>query len=504
MTLTLTGLLVNTLKRHSDRIAVQIGSSNWTYAELNLLSTYLAASLQKEGVSHGDCVALYLRNCVEYVIADLAILKPGAVKVPLNEYQSASDLAHILDETEAKTLIAHQTLLSSLDSTISELTKLNLVVCVEEKDQSEIEQVRYWQELTTPADFIAPTISTEDVALISYTGGTTGKPKGVVQTQGSLAITLLSHVVSSELSLDEVMLLTTPLPHSAGYHRQSCLLHGGKNVLIDGFTTEKFFQTVETHGVTWTFLVPTMIYRLLGAHYPHDKSVSTLRTIVYGAAPMSVERLRQAIDLFGMCFIQLYGQTGSPNYITALTREDHANKQLLLSCGKPVAMAQVKTSAEDGVSIGEIIVRTPYLLKEYYRNEEATADTLRDGWLHTGDIGYIDENGYVFLQDRAKDMIISGGMNVYFVEVEQQLKNHPAVADAAVVGLPNEDWGEQVHAVVVASRAIDADSLITHCRERLSKYKVPKSIEFVDDLPHTAYGKIDKKQIKKQRQALSS
>lgn len=498
MDITLTDVLNGTLKRHYDRTAIQIGEEKWRYADLDNLSNRLAGSLEREGISKGDRIALYLKNCVEYVIADLAILKLGAVKVPLNEFQSANDVAYILDDTQASTLIAHRELLDGVADTIRANRAVTLTICVDYEEYTPTGAARSWESFFAESEFSHPVIRPEDLAIITYTGGTTGKPKGVVQTQASLAINLLSHVISSELSPDEVMLLMTPLPHSAGYHLQSCLLQGGTVILADGFSSDVFYNHVSQHHVTWTFMVPTMISRLLDDPHPYNKDRSSLRTIVYGAAPMSADRLKTAIERFGLCFIQLYGQTESPNYITALTKEDHAHEQLHRSCGKAVALAKIKTTAEDGKSTGEVVVKTPYLLKEYYKNKDATSDALRSGWLYTGDIGYIDEDGYLFLQDRTKDMIISGGMNVYSIEVEQELKSHPSVIDAAVIGLPHPDWGEQVHAVVVSEHPVEIEALIAHCRVGLSKYKVPKSIQFTDSLPLTAYGKIDKKAIKKQ------
>ena len=499
MRVTLAAMLTRAIVRYRSRVALRVGDASWTYGDLDAKSAALASGFTKLGISRGDFVALYLKNCAEYVIADLALLKMGAVKIPLNEYQSVDDVAHILDDTRAPVLVAHQSLLIGLGATPSRRTALSHIVCVpEEGCESPNAPNHWWHDLLADPNFVAVESSPDDIALITYTGGTTGTPKGVVQNQASLGVNLFAHIVAGEISASDVMLLSTPLPHSAGYHLQACLLQGGQVILQSRFDPATFYAVVDERKVTWTFLVPTMIYRLLDYGGAPARDHSSLRSIVYGAAPMSRAQLQRAIETFGLCFIQLYGQTECPNYITALTKDDHRNPDLHESCGKAVPFVDLATTTDDRRGLGEVIVRSPYLLARYFNNPDATRSTLRHGWLHTGDIGYIRDDGYLFLKDRAKDMIISGGMNVYTSEVEQALKRHPAVADAAVIGLPHADWGEQVHAVVeIRSGAeVAKNALMDWCRGKLSRYKVPKSIEFRAALPLTAYGKIDKKALR--------
>ena len=502
MKVTLAGILSRAIVRYRTRIALRVGADSWTYGDLDAKSDALAGGLAKLGISRGDFVALYLKNCAEYVIADLALLKIGAVKVPLNEYQSADDVAYILGDTGATTLVAHQSLLADLGPAPEKRMALSHIVCVAEPGcEAPNPAHRRWEDLFVDRPFSAVDSSPDDIAMITYTGGTTGTPKGVVQNQASLGLNLYAHIVAGEIAASDVMLLSTPLPHSAGYHLQACLLQGGQIVLESRFDPATFYAIVEERHVTWTFLVPTMIYRLLEHRASPVRDHSSLRTIVYGAAPMSSAQLHRAIEKFGLCFVQLYGQTECPNYITALTKDDHGNPDLHESCGKAVPFVEVATTAEDRKGLGEVVVRSPYLLSEYFKNPESTRMTLKRGWLHTGDIGYINDDGYLFLKDRAKDMIISGGMNVYTSEVEQVMKRHPAVADAAVIGLPHADWGEQVHAVVAIRRGqeVAENALIGYCKEKLSKYKVPKTIEFRAALPLTAYGKVDKKALRNEQ-----
>jgi fatty-acyl-CoA synthase/long-chain acyl-CoA synthetase len=243
-----------------------------------------------------------------------------------------------------------------------------------------------------------------------------------------------------------------------------------------------------------------MLYRLLDAFGPNEAAPASVRTIVYGAAPMNSARTREAIKRFGPVFIQLYGQTECPNYITTLTKADHLDELLLNSCGRAVPFVDVVVRAGTGDcrtnEVGEVHVRGPYMLADYYRDEHTTTASIVQGWLRTGDLGYLNDGGYLFLVDRAKDMIISGGMNVYSVEVENVLRQHPAVRAAAVVGVPDADWGEAVVAVVVPAEGADAEDIRKFARSRLSGYKAPKRVMFVEDLPVTRIGKVDKKTLR--------
>ena len=495
MNLTLSHLLTTAIKRHTVRTAVICDNESYSYGQLDELSTKLAAGLSSIGIKRGSTVALFLPNSVEYVIADLAVLKVGAIKVPLNKYQSSPDIAFILEETQVELLIADGELLNRLAPQLRVPPTVKNIIWRGAKPTGACDLL-HWTDSLLDSPAQPAEVGPQDTAMITYTGGTTGKPKGVVQVQESLAVNLTAHVNAGEIRSEEVMLLTTPLPHSAGYHMQACLFQGGTVVLKDEFNVADFFETIQRVNATWTFLVPTMIYRLLDAPDLSSRKLSSLATIVYGAAPMSTTRLKSALEAFGPRLIQLYGQTECPNYITALTKEDHTNPQVWESCGKAVPYVEIALQGSTEENYGEVVVRSPYLLKEYHRNPQATDAVLRDGWLFTGDIGFMDANGYLFLKDRAKDMVISGGMNVYTIEVEQALKAHACVSDAAVIGLPDNDWGELVHAFVVRRSDVTQDVLIEHCKATLSKYKVPKSLQFVDHLPLTNYGKVDKKALR--------
>jgi fatty-acyl-CoA synthase/long-chain acyl-CoA synthetase len=309
-----------------------------------------------------------------------------------------------------------------------------------------------------------------------------------------MAWNLFSHISCLDIRAEEVMLLTTPLPHSSGYHMVAAFLQGAHVVIEARFDPSRFFALCQQLKVTWTMLVPTMLYRLLDHPSAGTAAHQSLNTVVYGAAPISRARLAEGLSKFGSVFLQIYGQTECPNLITTLSKDDHREPHLLSSCGRVVPLVELRLRPDES-GAGEVEVNSPYLLTEYFRNTDATNDALQNGWLRTGDLGRL-EDGYLFLVDRAKDMIISGGMNVYSTEVEGVLREHPDVKEAAVVGLPHPDWGEAVTAVVVTDHGADAEQIRQFAKARLSAYKVPKNVHIVDDLPLTQYGKIDKRLIR--------
>jgi fatty-acyl-CoA synthase/long-chain acyl-CoA synthetase len=334
-----------------------------------------------------------------------------------------------------------------------------------------------------------------------YTGGTTGRPKGIVHDAGALGTNLLAHVLSGQIRDGEKMLLCTPLPHSAGFFLQAGLLQGATVHLATRFDPAEFLRQVEEHAISWTFMVPTMIYRLLDALGDLERDTRSLETIVYGAAPIARARIEEALRRFGPVFLQLFGQSECPNFATTLAKEDHHDPSLLASCGQPCPGVEVRIGDEAGNElatgeVGEVLLCAPYTLREYHLAPELTDQAFFDDWLRTGDVGYQNETGHLFLVDRKKDMIITGGMNVYSSEVELVLHEHPMVRTAAVVGVPDSDWGEAVHAFLVATEGLRADELLQFCRSRLAKYKVPKALTQIEELPTTAYGKIDKKALR--------
>ncbi|SFB93287.1 long-chain acyl-CoA synthetase [Nocardioides terrae] len=492
--------LLEAVRTHAHRTALVVDGTTWTYAELADASARLAGHLQKVGVAAGSPVALLLGNRAEYVVADLALATIGAAKVPLNGMLSAEEQAFIIQDSGAEVCVVEAARLDAVEQARSLGADPSLVIVDAHGPGSWTEAVAH------PAAFAPTSPADDDVALVMYTGGTTGRPKGVVHTQAGMAANLLSHLVEMELRGDDVLLLTSPLPHSAGFLLQAALAKGATTFLENRFDPGVTLDRIQRDGVTYLFLVPTMIYRLLDAAAARrGLTTSSLRTILYGAAPITLDRLAQGLELFGPVFVQLYAQSEAPNFLTRLRRDDHrtdtGHVQLLRSCGQPVVMAQVRVVRDDGGDcgpgeVGEVTARSPYTMTGYLGRPAETAEALRDGWLHTGDLGYVDEQGYLYLVDRKKDMIITGGLNVYSSEVEHVIAQLPGVREVAVAGIPHADWGEAVVAFVVAAAGVTVADVEAHCRARLTSYKRPKAVALVPALPTTAVGKIDKKALR--------
>ncbi len=484
-------LLLASLQRHTSRPAITVAGQSWTYAQIDTLSDRLAGCLAGLGVGPGVAVAVHLRNSCEYVVAEFAILKLAAIRVPLNELMGVPELGYCLEHSGAQVLITNADLPKASGPQNEPFT----ILVDAEPGKPIAENQAHWSEATAEQIAFEPrTAEADDTAIIAYTGGTTGRPKGVRHSYGRMAWNLFSHINCLDIRSEEVMLLTTPLPHSSGYHMVAAFLQGAHVVIEGRFDPQRFFELCRDRGVTWTMMVPTMLYRLLDHPAAGSADHRSLSTIVYGAAPINRERLEEGLRKFGEVFLQIYGQTECPNLITTLSKEDHTNPELLASCGRAVPLVELRLRPDES-GAGEVEVCSPYLLTEYFRDPVATQEALQDGWLRTGDLARL-EDGYLFLVDRAKDMIISGGMNVYSTEVESVLREHPGVQEAAVVGIPHPDWGEAVTAVVIAAEGSNPEEIRQFAKARLSAYKAPKSVHFIAEMPLTQYGKIDKRTIR--------
>ena len=506
--MTLTDAIVDSLDRFADRVAIRIDGESYTYRELDERSNAVANALVARGVEPGDRVALMMSNCLGYVIADLALLKAGAVKLPLNDMLTEDEFEYMLRDSRAATVIAGPEFTDTLASLVDAVDTIERGFVID----TESDRFESLADLEAEGDETAPpdvTLTPADPVGHFYTGGTTGKPKGVVHSHGNFLQNMYAHITELDMTGSDTLLLMTPLPHSAGLFLWASLLLGSTAVIRPGFDPEQALQDIEEHEVTWTFLVPTMIYTILDHPDLADADTSSLQTLVYGAAPMTPTRLREGLDEFGTVFTQFYGQTEVPNLITVLGKEEHriaveeGKEHRLGSAGQPALMADVKiVDTETGErqppgAEGEIMATAPYVTEGYWERPEKTAETIEDGWVHTGDVGKMDEDGYVYLLDRKSNMIVSGGMNVYSTNVEEALVEHPGVNQVAVIGIPDEKWGEAVTAIIVPS---DGDVTTAEIHEfaddKLADYKRPKRIEFRDELPETPYGKIDKKALR--------
>ena len=504
MRATLWDEFAHSLQRHRTRVAIRTPESELSFADVDDWSDAIADQLAGAGIGAGDSVGLYMRNCPEFIATDVAVSRLGAVKVPVNHMLPPATVAYILEKVDARALVYSDVLGAvGADPHVGPPGLRRFVVGSRVADAAEpltppgVSRTAAWSE--------GRNVTPDSRAAIYFTGGTTGRPKGVVHTQASTVALHYAQLLEAEIGDDDRLLLMTPLAHAAGLFAQSALIRGATVVLRDAFDADDAIRLLKEERITWTFLVPTMLYRMLDVlGDDHRPPTLALRTVVYGAAPISPTRLEQALGAFGPVFVQLYGQTECPNWGTKLAKPDHdpAFPERLSSCGKASIMADVRIADDYGQSVsagmtGEVCLRSPYTLQEYLDDPTATEEKFVGPWIRTGDIGVMDDDGYVYLRDRKSDMVISGGMNVYCREVEDVLNQHALVRNAAVIGIPHDDWGESVHAVVVrADESLDEQAVIRFARERLAAYASPKSVEFVETLPETPLGKIDKKQLR--------
>lgn len=488
--------------RFGDRPAVTAPDGDLSYEALLTHAKQLAGVLQVRGIRPGDRVVLLLRNSISYVIADVALILVGACKVPLNDMLAPEDVGYMIGHSDAKGLIAHSSFAPTLQAIDGTTASVHVRIVIPDSDDELGDFERLSDAIREAYYSDADVIRASDPGLIIYTGGTTGRPKGVYHTQQSLAVNFMSHLINAEISEDEHLLICSPLPHSAQQFVLAALLRGAQISIESSYDVDRVLSLIPERKITWMFMVPTMIYRLLDNSTLQRTDLSSLRTIVYGASPITRTRLKQGLELLGPVFLQIYGQTEIPNLVTTLSKADHLLPEYQASCGQPVMFCDVVIRDESDYPVaygepGEITVRGYYTLERYHADEAKTQDAYTGEFLRTGDVGYQLESGHVFLVDRAKDMIISGGMNVYSTEVENVIQEVMGVNQVVVIGLPDDDWGEAVTAFIVSDGSGSLTTkVIDHCRDKLAKYKVPKRIEFVETIPLTPYGKPDKKALR--------
>lgn len=492
------------------------GSRRYTYAQHADRVRRLACGLQSRRVRRGDRVSILAMNCAEYFEAYAAAQWTGFILHTINFRLAPPEIEWMLADAEPRILIFEAQYTSLVDQLRSRLRSVERLVCIGDAPSwaESFESVLTDGGVDVGGDVggdVPACASDDDDCLLAYTSGTTGKPKGVRHTNRSLA--RVAEVLSSELGLsgDTRLLAIAPVFHAgASTLSWSAQFRGGCVVLHRGFDAQEVVRTIERERITAIHLVPTMVQALLEAPNLEQHDLSSLRMLMYAAAPMPVPLLRRALAKFGPILWNGYGQT-EINLMTVLRPHQHvlegdvAQTRRLASVGQAHWQSAVRIVAEDGAicpagTIGEVSARSETAMAGYWRNEAATAATIRDGWVLTGDMGYLDDEGYLFLVDRKKDMIISGGENVYSREVEDALMQHAAVLEAAVIGVPDARWGESVKAVVVlaAGAAVSGDGLIAHCRALIAAYKCPKAIEFVAELPRLNTGKINKRALREQ------
>jgi long-chain acyl-CoA synthetase len=474
-------LLLRSARWLPERPALALGRRTVrSYREMAQRVARLASGLlRKFSLEKGDRVAIAMKNCPEYYEVMFACWHAGLTAVPMNAKLHAREFAYILDNSGAKACFVSEDLAASIPS--------GLVL----EDQLFLDEA-------APAS-----VRPEDPAWLFYTSGTTGVPKGATLTHRNMLFQTHAYFADiDKLGPQDAILHAAPLSHGSGCYGLPHLAAGALNVIPESghFEPTEIFELLEHWDNVSFFAAPTMIVRLLSS--PAARSPRHLKTLVYGGAPMYVSDCLRAIELFGPRLYQLLGQGEAPMTITGLPQSEHAKKAHLETCG--FARTGVEVRIVDDADrelppgeVGEIVTRSDCVMAGYWRNPEASARTLRNGWLHTGDLGSMDADGFVTIKDRSKDMIISGGSNIYPREIEEVLLRHPAVAECSVVGRPHAEWGEEVVAFVVRRRDVAPQELDSLCLKNIARFKRPREYRFVESLPKNNYGKVLKTELRK-------
>ncbi|SEB22709.1 MULTISPECIES: long-chain-fatty-acid--CoA ligase [unclassified Mycobacterium] len=491
-----------------DEEAITYLGRTWTWSQWNDRIRRLAGALQAWGIKRGDVVAFLDKNhpaCVELTLAAASL---GAANAIINFRLAADELDFVLNDCGAKVLIVGAELRPAVDAITDKLTAVEHIVSVtpEGGDGDEYEALLAG---ATPVDR-SPDVQPDDVSIIMYSSGTTGRPKGVALTQANMIAHTINAFEGWTAEAGDKNLVAMPLFHVGGSSYVQYGLHNGVPSYMTRDADGASLAGGILNGANRTFLVPAVLAKVLESGPDAVKLFSALKTYAYGASPMPLPLLRQALTAWPETeFIQVYGLTEVCGVVSRLMPEDHRadNEERLVSAGVLIPQAEVRVVNPETLDDapageqGELWFRTPTLMKEYLNRPDATAEAITaDGWFRTGDIGRVDADGYIFVEDRLKDMIISGGENIYSIEVERVLAEHPAVSEVAIIGVPDEKWGESVKAVVTLEGSGDGVSdadLIAFARERLAAYKCPKTIDFVDDMPRNPTGKILKKELRK-------
>ena len=488
------------LRRFADRTALVSGDQQVSCAEMDRKIAQYVRLFKQHGLQRGDGFSVLATNRLEVIFANLAGQVMGMRYTPLHPKGSEDDHLYILDFAEISALLVDDAHFAERGRALHEKARLKALFTIDGGFGTPISAAH---ELSDEPVVIEA--RPEDIAQLLFTGGTTGRPKGVVHRHGSIVTANLQSLMHWDWPTEIKFLIATPISHAAGAMLTPTLMRGGEFHVLPGFDPKGFLETIARDRITATFMVPSMIYDLLDKVRVEDYDLSSLEMIIYGAAPISPARLAEAIERIGPKFCQLYGQTEAPNMISYLSKADHdlARPHLLQSCGIPLAPNRIALLRPDGTEAGpdeagEICVRGPLVMESYWKNPEETAKTFEHGWLHTGDVAKRDAQGFLTIVDRVKDMVISGGFNIFTREVEDCLSSHPAVAACAVIGVPHPRWGEAVAAFVVVRPgcSVDGDELITLVKDKKGSVQAPKTVEFVTALPLTAVGKVDKKVLR--------
>jgi long-chain acyl-CoA synthetase len=496
---------------HSDKEAFVYGSKRITFSQFNERVNSLVNALLSLGITKGDGIGLLSWNCLECTDVVGAAMKGGFISTPFNPRMQTEELEYIINDSEVKTLFVGPELIETIERLKPRLPLVKHYISLEEK----VSGMLYHDDLlaTFPKDEPPVDVEEDDPFIIFYTSGTTGVPRGAVYTHYRKLEEARTKILTVGLQPENKHIMILPLFHIGGWsHFWAFFCIGACNVIMPqrSFDAADTLKTLVAERATDIHIVPTHLVGLLGVPRIESYDFSKVKRIWYAASPMPLELLRKGIDRFGPIFAQGYGQTESGPDISILSRESHnvldkspEEQKVLTSCGQPCLWVHARIVDENHEdvqpnTVGDIIVQSKSIMVGYWRKPDLTRETVIDGWLYTGDMGYYDEGGYMYIVDRKKDLVITGGENVYPREVEEILYRHPAVSECAVIGVPDAKWVERVHAVIVlkSGQSATADEIITFCKETLARYKAPRSVEFIEALPKNPQGKILKKELR--------
>ena len=487
------------------------GETRVTFAEFDARINRLANALLDLGLAENARVAVLIENSPQAVEARFAIMKAGLCMVPLNTRQSTAEQTEIVNHSEAACLIASAAWSGRGADLMKSSPRVQRFIFGDSAGTGALDYERLLAVSSARSPELA--VSIHALERIAYTSGTTGTPKGVMRSFLNFIARLRNDFLNEDHVIDEndVFVNVAPLTHAARNHVHKYYVKGATNVVLDRFDPELVLTTIERERATGVMLVPTMLVRLLRFDRLDAFDIRSLRLISVGTAPISPETMGKALDRFGPIVRQTYGLTEASQPILIMppavlnTVDLDVRERRLASSGRPALGVEVRIVDGDGVEVppgkvGEIVIRGDVVTPGYWNDVGATAELLRDGWLHTGDLAGRDEEGFVYISDRAKDMIISGGFNVYSREVERALETHPAVREAAVVGVPDREWGESIVAFVALSPAADVsvDELVRHCQERIASYKKPRAVHILAELPRNVQGKVRKPELREE------
>lgn len=505
------GTFAYVIHRHAllrpDKVAYVYGERRLTYAEFNANVNSLVHALQKMGMKKGDPIGILSWNCLDYAIVYGAAMKGGYIFSRFNPRLGGEELDYLVNYSEVKTLFVGPELVDVIRSIRPKLKRVKNFISIEER----FDDMIYLQELldSYPTEEPDVFVDEDDGFFIIYTSGTTGVPRGAVYSHREAWDDTRTYIINLSIQPDDRHIQISPMFHIAGDTMYRSILYvGACNIIIKFFDAAETLKLIQDEKATHVSIVPTHLVAMLNVPDVKKYDVSSLKYIWYGGSPMPKEVLKRGLETFGSVFGEGYGMSESGPAISHLPKEDHdvlgkPEEKRLASVGQPDIGVQVrivddKNNDVNPGEMGEIIVRSKHIMQEYWKKPEDTSKTIVDGWLHTGDIGCYDEDGYVYLVDRKKDMIITGGENVFPREVEEVLYRHPAILEAAVIGVPDSYWVEKVHAVVCLKEGAEAtaEEIIKMCKQNLAGYKAPKSVEFMDALPKNAAGKIMKRELR--------